>query len=153
MHEQKPLHVEQLTEESFSPYGEIITPDMKNMFIQYPDGSAFHVLAQAKSHGWRFAALKLRTRSISELQVHRTTTETLDPVKGVALLCVNVNPSMEGLKAFILDRPVLIHLNIWHNILTLSEESIIEITENDEVDSEEIGLGVELSPHLFAQGQ
>jgi ureidoglycolate hydrolase len=151
MHKQIPITIEKLTEESFHPYGEIITPGEKNLFIEYPDGSAFHVLAQAKSQGWRFAALKLRTRSIEEMQVHRTTTETLDPVKGVALLCVNVNPSLEGLKAFILDRPVLIYIDIWHNILTLTEESIIEITENNEVDSEEVGLGVALTPQLFSQ--
>lgn len=148
---QKPIHIQQLTEKSFHPYGEIITPGKKNLFIEYPDGSAFHVLAQAKSQGWRFAALKLRTRSISELQMHRTTTETLDPVRGVALLCVNHHPSLEGLKAFILDRPVLVFTEIWHNILTLSEESIIEIAENDEVDSEEVDLGTELIPRLFSQ--
>ena len=144
MQDQHLFSIELLEEENFRSFGEIISLSEKNQFISYPDGSVFHVLAQSKSEGWRFAALKLRTRNIKELQVHRTTTETLVPVKGSTILCVNFNPTIEGIRSFILDRPVLIYKNIWHNILTLSEESIIEITENKEVDCEEVELEKEL---------
>jgi hypothetical protein len=51
-----------------------------------------------------------------------------------------------------LDRPILLHANIWHNVLTLSEESVIKITENEEVDSEEVKLPVRLSVSLTEAG-
>ncbi len=148
MEQTRTLQIELLSEQDFGPYGEIISPGKKNLFIEYPDASAFHVLANAKSAGWRLAALRLRTRVITDLQVHRTTTETLNPIQGVAVLCVNSRPSYDGLRAFILDRPVLVHTGVWHNVLTLSEESLIEIAENDQVDAEEVRLNLELVPSL-----
>ena len=144
MEQTRTLQIELLSDKDFQPYGEIITPAKGNLFIDYPDGSAFHVLAAAKSGGWRLAALRLRTRNISDLQVHRTTAETLHPIHGVAVLCVNTRPSYDGLRAFILDRAVLLHANVWHNVMTLSEESLIEIAENDQVDCEEVRLEREL---------
>jgi len=148
MKEIRGIEIEILSEASFERFGKIIEPNKKNLFIQYEDGSAFHVLAKSKSNGWRVAVLKLRTRTIIELQVHRSTMETFEPLKGTAIVCVNTTPSLEGLKAFILDRPILLYTNIWHNVLTISEESLIKITENDEVDSEEIKIQGLISPIL-----
>jgi ureidoglycolate hydrolase len=123
-------------------------PAAKNLFIQYEDGSAFHVLAKSKAAGWRVAALRLRTRFVEELQIHRTTMETFEPLQGSSILLVNTEASVEGIRAFMLDRPILLYTNIWHNVLTLSEESVIKITENAEVDAEEVKLPARLSVSL-----
>lgn len=136
----KTIPVDVLSEKEFCPYGEIIAPGAGNVFIRYDDGSAFHVLAKSKAAGWRVAALKLRTRFVEELQIHHTTMETFEPLEGAAVLVVNTKASVEGMRAFMLDRPILLHADVWHNVLTLSEESVMKITENEEVDSEEVKL-------------
>lgn len=144
----KAIAIENLDAENFRPYGEILEANEANLKYPYSD-SSFHVLAQARSTGWRLAALKFRTRELRFLQVHRTTMETFEPVSGVMVLCVNDRPSAEGLRAFLLDRPILLHTQVWHNILTLSAESIVKITENAEVDAEDIELDVPLAPVML----
>ena len=141
------IPIENLSEEAFKPYGEILEATDGNLKYPYPD-SSFHVLAQAQSTGWRLAALKFRTRGLTMLQIHRTTMETFEPVAGVMVLCVNTEPSVDGLRAFLLDKPILLHKKVWHNIFTLSKESIVKITENEQVDAEDRELGMELVPSL-----
>jgi len=141
------IPIENLSEKAFKPYGEILEATDSNLKFSYSD-SSFHVLAQVQSTGWRLAALKFRIRGLTVLQIHRTTMETFEPVTGVMVLCVNTEPSATDLHAFLLDKPVLLHKNVWHGIFTLSEESIVKITENEQVDAEDHELGVELAPRL-----
>ena len=147
MLKQNGIMIENLSEQAFKPYGEILEATDHNLKYPYPD-SSFHVLAGAESTGWRLAALKFRTRGLTVLQVHRTTMETFEPVSGVMVLCVNSQPFLDGLRAFLLDKPILLYKDVWHNILTLSAESIVKITENSEVDAEDRELGCEVLPQL-----
>jgi len=139
------IRIETLSAEAFRPYGALLEPDERNLLDSCPDGTTFHLLAQAQATGWRVTALNLHTRTLASLEVHRTSMETFEPVTGVAVLCVNAQPSLDGLRAFVLDRPILLYTDVWHNVLTLSEESLIKITENGQVDWEEGPLGVTLA--------
>jgi hypothetical protein len=40
---------------------------------------------------------------------------------------------MQKIEAFYLDKPIILHKGIWHNVLTSTKEAHIKITENNEV--------------------
>ena len=91
------------------------------------------VLRQPKVKGWRIAYLIVREKLVKFLEKHPLSYESFEPVKGKAVLYVSNKKIPEQIEAFILDKPVILFNGIWHNVLSLTKETHIKITENDKV--------------------
>jgi ureidoglycolate hydrolase len=98
--------------------------------------SGFEILLSEKDYGWRIALFKYNTRKASVLENHPTSKESFEPVSGVSLLIVAENKSPEQFEIFILDKPICLYEGVWHQVVTLSQSSMVKITENIEVTSE-----------------
>ena len=57
------------------------------------------------------------------------------------------------METFVLDKPVVLHAGVWHDVLTLSDEAEIKITENAEILTEYFQLKSEVVPKLCFDGK
>ena len=83
--------------------------------------------------GWRVAYLVLLYNSIGRMECHPTSDETFDPVKGKALIFVALNKSLDAIKCFYLDKPIILRKGVWHGLIALDDEAEIKIIENHKV--------------------
>lgn len=117
---------------NFRPYGKI---------IHYPDPSKRGtkrnlwriVHTEPAKVGWRIAYLVLRDKTIGQLGMHPTSDETFEPISGRALLFVSKDKTLKNIKCFKLDKPIVLRKGIWHNVLSLTDETHIKICENANV--------------------
>ena len=129
-----------LNRKAFEKYGYVIEYDREN-------GHSFQViLSEYNPVGWRIAVSKITGKSTSKMARHPGTMESFEPLDGITLLCVAPFENPEDVEFFLLEKPVCIYRNIWHATLCLSEYSIVKITENCIVDSEEYLFAREFSP-------
>ncbi|HYH04194.1 MAG TPA: ureidoglycolate lyase [Bacillota bacterium] len=136
------LQIQTLSPERFRPYGELICFNEQNM-------DQFQVvLTEEILTGWRIAVKKVTEREIIFLGKHPDSRESFEPLSGIALICVAPQESPEDMEVFLLDRPVCLHKNVWHTLISLSEVATVKITENNVVSSdgykmkEKMGLAV-----------
>lgn len=83
--------------------------------------------------GWRIAYLVLRDKTIGQMGMHPTSDETFEPIKGKSLLFVSKDKHLANIQCFKLDKPLIVRKGIWHNVLSLSDETHIKICENANV--------------------
>ena len=91
------------------------------------------VLRDSKAIGWRIAYLIVREKQIKFLEQHPLSFESFEPVKGKAILYVSNEKIPQTIEAFVLDKPIILLKGIWHNVLSLTKETHIKITENNKV--------------------
>ena len=117
-----------LERERFAPYGAIL--DFSPGYTGF-----FEVLVSESGHPWRLAVYRDNRRASTFLENHPDSMETFEPVRGVALLLVAIPQRPEDFDVFLLDRPVCLHKGIWHDVGALSDDLLIRVTENLEVES------------------
>lgn len=120
-----------ITKDNFAKYGYVIEHD-------YSDERPFQVILKEEDCvGWRIATSKITAAGVKKLAKHPKTMESFEPVSGTALICVAVTEAPEDYEVFLLDKPVCLYKDIWHATLTLSQYSIVKITENVTVSTNE----------------
>ena len=123
----KPL--EYVTREAFEPFGSV---------IEFPKGTEekFFVVDTEEKEPWRVAVFRYSNRSVQRFERHPYSKESFEPLQGLTVLLVSEYASPQDYHAFILDKPVCMKKGIWHQVLSLTEEAQVKITENLEVTSE-----------------
>lgn len=121
--------IQYIEKEAFSKYGQV---------IEFPEDNkeSFHIITSEEEHPWRLAVFKYRNKSIKVMENHPTSMESFEPLKGITVLVVAEHEHPDQYEAFILDKPICLYKGIWHQVLALTEEAQVKITENYEVSSE-----------------
>ncbi len=133
---QIPINI--ITESSFEKYGHVIDYNKDNP-------KNFQVLLiEHDTVGWRIAVSRTENRSVKKLARHPDSMESFEPISGVPLICVAVPEHPDKVEVFLLDKPICLFKNIWHAMISLSESSLLKITENKVVSSEEFELNAEI---------
>ena len=133
-----------LTQSAFASYGTI---------LEFPAESTnrFEIIVREPDHPWRLAVFRDNKRSAVKLENHPTSMETFEPVRGTTLLLVAEHESPDDFVVFLLDKPICLHKGVWHDVVALSDEVLIRITENLEVYSEFHDLKGIFHPTLTAE--
>lgn len=120
--------IEVITRESFAPFGTV---------IEFPEGNqdAFYIADTEDKEPWRIAVFRYRNHSIKRIERHPTSKESFEPMSGTTLLLAAETETPEDYHIFLLDKPICLKKNIWHQVLSLSPEAQVKITENLEVES------------------
>ena len=123
------IELENINHECFKPFGTILefTPDVT---------TGFHVFVREEKSPWRLALLRFDRHCVERIENHPESMESFEPLEGASVLLVAENESPENLRAFLLDKPVCLFKGVWHDVLALSSEAKVKITENLEVTSE-----------------
>ena len=118
-----------LTQSAFAPFGTV---------LEFPAESTnrFEIIVREPDHPWRLAVFRDNKRSATKLENHPTSMETFEPVRGTTLLLVAEHDLPDDFSVFLLDKPICLHKGVWHDVVALSDEVLIRITENLEVFSE-----------------
>ena len=121
-----------ITAKNFKRYGWVIEyPQNKS---RPRDKNQFRIiLTEPCQSGWRIAYLLIRDKAIAQLEQHRNTFESFEPVKGRTLLYVSCRRNPQDIECFYLNKPVILKKSVWHGMLALGRESEIKITENAKV--------------------
>lgn len=127
--------IKNITKESFKPYGAVIE------FSENPADPRFEVVIAEENHPWRLAVYRVVEKEFDRLECHTMSLESFEPISGIGLLIVAEHDQPEQYEAFLLDKPVCLNKGIWHQMITLSQETIVKIAENLEVSSEFYNLG------------
>ncbi len=121
-----------LAPQSFKPYGKLINyPGQENKGRKRNLWRIVH--RENAKVGWRIAYLVLRDKTIGRLESHPFSDETLEPVKGKALLFVAQKKDLSSVRCFLLDRSIVLYKGVWHGLVSISPETEIKITENKKV--------------------
>jgi len=115
--------ISNITGESFTKYGQV---------IEFSENSEafFEVVVEEHSSPWRIAAFRALNRATTFFENHPDSMESFEPVKGISLLLVAENHCPDMFEVFLLDKPVCLHKGIWHDVIALSDEVLLKITEN-----------------------
>lgn len=127
------MKINKLTHRSIKPYGRIIGPQFMK---DDGRGDKFGVLLKEKSKGWRIGYLILRKKHFRKLERHPASLETFEPLKGHALIALACPRRPDDYKVFLLDRPVVVNKNVWHEVAAVSARCDIKIFENIDVTTE-----------------
>lgn len=120
--------IQNITKENFEQFGTVIA---------FPENSKepFLILETEAEAAWRLAVFRYNNREISEMECHPTSKESFEPLSGITVLLVAKHEVPDEYQAFVLDKPVCLGKGIWHQVLSLTEEAQVKITENLEVES------------------
>lgn len=124
---QKPI--KNITSNNFEKYGKILE------FSKEFEGH-FEIIVRESVQPWRLAVLRVRNRVSTFLENHPESMESFEPVKGTTLLIVSENHCPDNYEVFLLDKPVCLHKGIWHDVVALSDDILIRVAENLEVECE-----------------
>ncbi len=121
--------LESITAEKFSPYGTV---------LEFPEGyeENFYIADTEEKQPWRIAVFRYSSREIRRVENHPFSKESFEPLKGITVLLVAEHETPEEYQVFVLDKPVCLKKGIWHQVLALTPEAQVKITENLEVASE-----------------
>ncbi len=126
------MRIDRISVRAFARFGKLIEYPRKSRAPRR--GNLFHIVCrERKPVGWRIAFLVVRERQVRRMEQHPGVLESFEPVSGAALLLVSDRPSPQRIRCFRLDRPVVLHRDIWHAVVTVSKESQIKITEDARV--------------------
>lgn len=117
-----------ITRENFSSFGTVIEFPKENK-------DNFLIIDTENKEPWRIAVFRYSNKEIKKIECHPTSKESFEPLKGVTVLLVAEHSDPEDYHAFILDKPVCLDKGIWHQVLALTPEAEVKITENLEVES------------------
>ena len=123
------IEIENITTENFAPFGYVLefTQEMTE---------PFHIIVREEKDPWRLALLRFDWHSVEKLENHPFSMESFEPLEGAAVLFVSDNGSPEKIRAFFLDKPICLFKGVWHEVLALSAQAKVKITENLEVATE-----------------
>ena len=123
------VKLESVSREAFAAFGEV---------VEFPAGcqDAFFIVDSEDTYPWRLAIFRYSNKEIRQMENHPSSKESFEPLSGMTVLVVAENQTPEQYRAFILDKPVLLKKGIWHQVLSLTAEASVKITENREVNSE-----------------
>ena len=127
--------IKNITKDGFKPYGTVIE------FSANPEDPRFEVVLTEPNHPWRLAVLRVVEKEFDTLECHTMSLESFEPVSGTGLIIVAEHDKPEQFEVFLLDKPVCLNKGVWHQMITLSEETIVKIAENLEVSSEFYSVG------------
>lgn len=120
--------LESITRENFAPFGTVLEfPE------DWPDN--FCIVDTEEQQPWRIAVFRYSNKAIKVIEKHPSSKETFEPLSGVTVLLVAETDTPEDYRAFILDKPVCLGKGIWHQVIALTPEAQVKITENLEVES------------------
>lgn len=122
------VRLESVTKEAFAPFGTV---------LEFPEGyeENFYIVDTEAEKPWRVAVFRYTNKEIKIIENHPTSKESFEPLKGITVLLVAEHEAPEEYRAFILDKPVCLKKGIWHQVLALTPEAKVKITENLEVES------------------
>ncbi len=118
--------IQTLTPAGFAKYGQII-----DFTAAKNDG--WEIIIKSDDPGWRIALLEISRKTTATLEHHPESKESFEPISGVALLLAAPFESPDAIEIFLLDRPVCLNKKVWHQVISLSETSVMKITENLDV--------------------
>lgn len=120
--------LETITRENFKPFGNI---------IEFPEEceSAFYIVDREEKEPWRIAVFRYTNKEIKSIEKHPASKESFEPLSGITVLLVAEQETPEEYHAFILDKPVCLKQGVWHQVLALTPEAEVKITENLNVES------------------
>lgn len=129
--------IEVITRETFAPFGTV---------LEFPETTAddFYIVDTEEKEPWRIAVFRYRNHSIRRIECHPASKESFEPLSGITLLLAAEAGHPEEYHIFLLDRPVCLKKGVWHQVLSLSSEAQVKITENLEVESEFYDLEKEI---------
>ncbi len=121
--------IQNITKNNFSPYGYV---------LDFSDNTTdeFEIIVKESESPWRMAVYRPHSRDCDFLENHPDSMESFEPTKGISLLIVAEKNTPNNFSVFLLDKPVCLYKGIWHNVMALSEDVLIRVTENLEVESE-----------------
>ena len=121
--------LEYVTKEAFAPFGTV---------IELPDSAkeGFYVVEREEGSPWRIGVFRYSNRSVRQFECHPYSKESFEPLKGISGLLVAEHEKPEDYHAFLLDKPICLKKGVWHQVLSLTAEAEVKITENLEVSSE-----------------
>ena len=123
-----------LTAEAWAPFGTILEIAQPDPERARAGENEFRVVDQSENgDGWRLAVQIVRARALRQIGHHPHSKESFEPVSGVAAICVAGLETPDDLRAFVLDRPVVVNASVWHGLIALSSEAVVKIAENREM--------------------
>ncbi|MFV0503902.1 MAG: ureidoglycolate lyase [Lachnospirales bacterium] len=133
--------IESITIENFAPYGSV---------LEFPKDCKedFFIVETEKNEPWRLAVFRYRNKDIKTMEMHITSKESFEPLRGITVIVVALEESLDDYKAFVLDKPICLKKGIWHQVMSLTPESEVKITENLEVESEYRDLKKSISAYI-----
>ncbi len=135
------IQLECISKESFIKYGSILEFD-PNFHGE------FSIIVEEADSPWRLAVFRFNNREIDRMERHPSSKESFEPLSGAAVLMVAEAETPEKFRAFFLDKPICLHKGIWHQVLSLTPEASVKITENLEVSAEFYNLEVPMTTVL-----
>lgn len=122
-------YLESITKDNFAPFGEV---------VEFPEGcnDPFYIVAKEENSPWRLAVFRYNNKEIKRMEQHPTSKESFEPLSGITVLVVAEYDKPDEYHAFLLDKPVCLKKKIWHQVLAVTPEAQVKITENLEVNSE-----------------
>lgn len=123
------MTINSISKEGFTPYGTV---------LEFPKDSTdpFCIIDTEENSPWRVAVFRYSNKEISRMENHPNSKESFEPLQGITVLVVAENEKPEEYKRFVLDKPVCLKKGIWHQVLSLTPEAQVKITENLQVSSE-----------------
>ena len=133
-----------ITFETFEKYGKVLdfTPGFEGKF---------EIVVREPDQPWRLAVLTVKNRTSAFLENHPQSMESFEPVRGTTLLLVAENHCPDDFEVFLLDKPVCLYKGIWHDVIALSDDILIRISENLDVISEFHHFAKEYTPVLLQE--
>jgi len=127
------IEIENITTENFAPFGYVLefTPEMKD---------PFHVIVREEKDPWRLALLRFDWHEVKRLENHPDSMESFEPLEGASVLFVAENKSPDKIRAFFLDKPICLYKGVWHEVMAVSADAKVKITENLDVSAEYYNL-------------
>ena len=123
------IRLESITAENFKAYGTV---------LEFPEnyGDTFYIADTETDQPWRVAVFRYSSKEIKVVENQPTSKESFEPLKGITVLLVAEHENPENYRVFVLDKPVVLKKGIWHQVMALTPEAQVKITENLEVPSE-----------------
>lgn len=132
-----------ITAESFAKYGKVLE------FSRDFEGVFEIVVKHPPADGWRLALLRHSQKTGRIMECHPKSLETFEPISGMLLMIVAPHEAPADFEVFLLDKPVCLHMGVWHQVISLAAESQVKIVENCEVASEYYELKNDISAALI----
>ena len=125
----------ELIPELFKPYGRILEPEESEVSeVSEPGIFDFYVIFKETSQDWQIGYLIQTGKTVDKLECHPNTAEVFSPISGSAVLILATDPENENtMRAFKLEKPIVLNRGVWHGVISLSEKSEMLIVESPDV--------------------
>lgn len=120
--------IQTISSKAFSKFGKVIefSPDFNDRF---------EILLHEDENPWRIAVFRYTEKSTDTFENHPYSMESFEPLNGETILIVAEHDTPDKYQAFLLNKPVCLYKGVWHQVISLTDEAQVKITENKEVSS------------------